>query len=539
MASGPAKTGRSRREKHLALNKIPNRLLLSDRDGLRPDAMGVRTLNGSDRASSGLAGLDEILGGGFVRGRLHLVEGRPGTGKTTLGMQFILAGRDQSETVLLVSMSETRAELQAIASAHGWSLDGIELCELVPPDFEGEGNRQTMFRPSEVELGETMRLLFDQIERIGPARIVLDSLSEMRLLAENPLRYRRQIFAFKHFLAGRRATVLALDDMMANSPDFQLHSIVQGVVTLEEMSLDYGSERRRLRVTKMRGVNFRGGYHDYAIRTGGLAAFPRLVGSERMGTLPQGVVCSGSPGLDALLGGGLRRGTSALLVGPAGCGKSSVALSVAYNAAKQGECAAVYAFDEGIESITTRASGLGMELGPLIASGNIDLHPVNPAEMSPGEFTALVCQGVSKRQVTVVVIDTLNGYLQAMPQERFLALEIHQLLSFLNQHGVLTILVMAQHGLVGAVEAPIDLSYLSDAVLLLRFFEAQGKVRKAISVMKKRVGAHEETIRELRLSAQGLQLGDPLADFQGIMSGIPTYVGSQAILSSPRDKNPP
>jgi circadian clock protein KaiC len=438
-------------------------------------------LSGSDRASSGLASLDEILGGGFVLGRLHLVEGRPGTGKTTLGMQFVLAGRDQNEKVLYVSMSETRDELHAVANAHGWSLEGVEMCELVPPDTDdGDGNRQTMFRPSEVELGETMRLLCNEIERIDPARIVLDSLSEMRLLAQNPLRYRRQIFALKHFLARRHATVLVLDDMSSNGHDLQLHSIVHGVLTLEELGLDYGAERRRMRVTKMRGVKYRGGYHDYAIRTGGLEVFPRLSASEHVGTLPEEVVRSGSEQLDALLGGGLRRGTSALLVGPAGCGKSSVSLSIAYHAAKEGECAAIYAFDEGSESIIERARGIGMELGPLLESGDIVMHQINPAEMSPGEFTALVCRGVMERNTTVVVIDSLNGYLQAMPQERFLALEIHQLLSYLNQQQVLTILVMAQHGLVGVVESPIDLSYLSDDVLLLRFFEAQGKVRKAI-----------------------------------------------------------
>ena len=493
-------------------------------------------MNGSDKASSGLAGLDDILGGGFVLGRLHLVEGKAGAGKTTLGMQFVLTGRDRGEKVLLVSMSESLNELQAVAAAHGWSLDGIEIYELVPPDAtEGDDNRQTMFRPSEVELGETMRLLCDEIERIDPARIVLDSLSEMRLLAQNPLRYRRQIFALKHFLRPRRATVLMIDDVTSEDHDLQLHSIVHGVVTLEELALDYGAERRRLRVTKLRGVKFRGGYHDYKIRTGGLEVFPRLLAAEHSGTLSKEVVCSGSDQLDALLGGGLRRGTSALLVGPAGSGKSSVALSIAYNAAKQGQCVAIYAFDEGTGSIIERASGIGMEVGPLIASGNIDLHQINPAEMSPGEFTALVCRGVTERNATVVVIDSLNGYLQAMPQERFLALEIHQLLSYLNQNGVLTILVMAQHGLVGVVESPIDLSYLSDAVVLLRFFEAQGKVRKAISVLKKRVGTHEDSIREFRLTAQGLEVGEPLIDFQGIMSGIPTYIGSQPILSSRGD----
>jgi circadian clock protein KaiC len=495
-------------------------------------------LSGSDRAPSGLAGLDDILGGGFVAGRLHLIEGKPGTGKTTLGMQFILAGRDRSERVLYVSMSETSGELQAVATAHGWSLEGIELCELVPPDIEGEGNRQTMFRSSEVELGETMRLLFERIERTNPERVVIDSLSEMQLLAQSPLRYRRQMFALKYFLAQRDATVLVLDDMTSSNHDLQLHSIAHGVVTLEELGRDYGAERRRLRVTKMRGVRFRGGYHDFAIRTGGLEIYPRLVASKQTRTPPKEIVHSGSEQLDALLGGGLRRGTSALLIGPAGSGKSSVALCIAYNAARQGQRVALYAFDESAESIEERASGLGMEIGPLLASRTIDLREIDPTEMSPGEFTALVCRDVAERNTRIVIIDSLNGYLQAMPQERFLPLEIHQLLTQLNRQGVLTILVMAQHGLVGAVESPLDLSYLSDAVLLLRFFEAQGKVRKAISVLKKRVGTHEDTIRELRLSAKGLQVGEPLTDFQGVMSGIPTYVGSQPMIKAASNEKP-
>jgi len=491
-------------------------------------------LSSSEKASSGLEGLDEILGGGFARGRLHLIEGPPGTGKTTLALQFVLAGRDRSESVLYVSMSETRDELLTVAAAHGWSLEGIELLELVPPENEGDAHRQTMFHTSEVELGETMRLLLDRIERINPARIVVDSLSEMRLLAQNPLRYRREIFAFKHFLGQRHATVLMLDDTAANSPDLQLHSIVHGVVALEEVVLEYGADRRRLRVKKMRGVKFRGGYHDYIIRTGGLEIFPRLEPVVSARVLPTEIVCSGSAALDALLGGGLRRGTSALLVGPAGSGKSSVALSIAHKAAQQGDCAAIYAFDESTESIMERARGLGMEIDVLITERAIDLHEINPAEMSPGEFTATVCRGVVERNARIVVIDSLNGYLQAMPEERFLALEIHQLLSYLNQRGVLTILVMAQHGLVGEVASPIDLSYLSDTVLMLRFFEAQGEVRKAISVLKKRVGTHEHTIREFRLGAQGLMVGEPLADFQGIMTGIPTYLGGQAMIKPAR-----
>jgi circadian clock protein KaiC len=487
--------------------------------------------SGGERASSGVAGLDDILVGGFIRGHLHLVQGRSGTGKTTLGLQFVLAGRDQGEKVLYVAMSETCDELRLVADSHGWSLDGIEVSELTPPGAEeGDGNRQTVFHPSEVELGETMRLLFEQIERVDPERVVIDSLTEMRLLTQNPLRYRRQVLALKYFLARRHSTVLVLDDTAADGQDQQLQSIAHAVVCLEQWVLDYGAERRRLRVPKMRGVSFRGGYHDYAIRTGGLEVFPRLVAAEYRQTLPKDVIRSGSEILDALLGGGLRRGTSALLVGPAGSGKSSIALTIAVNTARQGERAALYIFDEGSQSIEARASGLGMEIGPLMSSGVMELHQVDPAEMPPGEFTALVRRGVDERNVKIVVIDSLNGYLQAMPQERFLALELHQLLTYLNQLGILTLLVLAQHGLVGAVQPPVDLSYLSDAVLLLRYFEGEGRIRKAISVVKKRIGAHENTIREFQLSARGLELGEPLTDFQGIMSGVPTYLGSHGMM---------
>jgi circadian clock protein KaiC len=491
---------------------------------------------GGERASSGVMGLDDVLAGGFVRGHLHLVEGRSGTGKTTLGLQFGLAGRDRDERVLYVSMSETRDELQEVAESHGWSIDGIAITELEPPDTEeGDDNRQTVFRSSEVELGETMRLLFDQIDRVNPQRIIIDSLAEMRLLAQSPLRYRRQILALKYFLARRHSTVLMLDDIASDGPDLQLHSLAHAVVTLEQLALDYGAERRRLRVIKIRGAKFRGGYHDYAIRTGGLEVFPRLIAAEHRQTLPKDIIRSGSEALDTLLGGGFRRGTSALLIGPAGTGKSSVALSIARYAATQGERAGLYIFDEGRQSIEERASGLGMEIGSLMSAGRIELHQIDPAEMSPGEFTALVRRGVEEKSNKVVVIDSLNGYLQAMPEDRYLALELHQLLTYLNQQGALTILVLAQHGLVGTVEPPVDLSYLSDAVVLLRYFEGQGRIRKAISIVKKRIGAHENTIRELQLSARGLELGEPLTDFQGIMSGVPTYLGSQAMMRSPNE----
>jgi circadian clock protein KaiC len=491
---------------------------------------GDGLMSGEGRASSGLAPLDDILDGGFVEHRLHLVEGEPGTGKTTLGLQFLLAGRRQSETVLYITLSETADELAAAARAHNWSLDGVDIFELKPPDGELSEGGQTMFHSSEVELGETMRLLLGEIERLKPARIVLDSLSEVRVLAQSALRYRRQILALKQFLARRKATVLMLDDMTSETHDLQLHSIAHGVLTLEQLALDYGAERRRLRVKKMRGVRFRGGYHDYIIRTGGLDVFPRLVADEFQGRSAKETVRSISPQLDEMLGGGLRRGTSTLLVGPAGSGKSSVERSYLVAAARRGEYAALFAFDESVGSIVDRSAGLGMAIESFVDSGIITLEQINPAEMSPGEFTQLVRRTAAEKKAKVVIIDTLNGLLNAMPDERHIILQVHELLTFLNQAGILTILIVAQHGMVGTMQNPLDLSYISDTVLLLRFFEAHGQIRKAISVMKKRVGSHQSSIREFRLSNAGLEVGQPLSEFQGIMTGVPTYAGPQPML---------
>jgi circadian clock protein KaiC len=485
----------------------------------------------SERASSGIPQLDDILAGGFVRRRIHLIEGTPGTGKTTLGLQFLLAGRAAGEKSLYVSLSETADELAATAETHGWNLDGIEIFELIPPEsgLLGEGG-QTLFHPSEVELGETMALLIQHTERLKPVRVVLDSLSEIRLLAQSALRYRRQILALKQYLARQGATVLMLDDMTSETHDLQLHSIAHGVITLEQLAIDYGTERRRMRVTKMRGVKFRGGYHDYSIKTGGLDIFPRLVAAEHAGNAPKDIVKSVSPELDDMLGGGVRRGTSVLLTGPAGSGKSSIAISYLLAAAKRGEHAALFAFDETAGSIRDRSAGLGMAIEPFIEKGLINLEAINPAEMSPGEFTQIVRETVQQRHTKLVVIDTLNGLLNAMPEERHLILQVHELLTYLNEAGVLTILIVAQHGLLGSIQSPIDLSYISDTVLFLRFFEAGGEIRKAISVVKKRVGSHQASIREFRLSDKGLQVGEPLTGFEGIMTGVPNYTGPRRML---------
>jgi circadian clock protein KaiC len=488
-------------------------------------------MTADERASSGIADLDDILAGGFVRHRIHLIEGTPGTGKTTLGLQFLLAGREAGEKTVYITLSETAEELRSTAQAHGWSFDGIHVFELMPPETDPSGDAgQTMFHPSEVELGETMRVLFQEIERSKPARIVVDSLSEVRLLAQSALRYRRQILALKQFLARRSTTVLMLDDMTSETHDLQLHSIAHGVITLEQRALDYGAERRRLRVTKMRGVRFRGGYHDYTIRTGGIEVFPRLIAAEHGATFKKEVVRSVSPELDEMLGGGIHRGTSTLLIGPAGSGKSSVAMSYLVAAAKRGEHGALFAFDESAQSIRDRSAGLGMAIEPFVVEGRILLEPINPAEMSPGEFTQRARRTVEENDSKVVVIDTLNGLLNAMPEERHLILQVHELLTFLSQAGVLTILVIAQHGMLGQMHNPLDLSYISDTVLLLRFFEARGEIRKAISVIKKRVGSHQSSIREFRLSGKGLQVGEPLTEFQGIMTGVPSYAGPGAML---------
>jgi circadian clock protein KaiC len=406
-------------------------------------------------------------------------------------------------------------------------LDDISLFELVLPEAALDPEKElTLFHPAELELSETSKMIFDRVTEIDPSRVVFDSLSEMRLLAQNSLRYRRQILALKHFFACRRCTVLLLDDLSSNETDLQLHSIAHGVIALQQLTLDYGAERRRMRVKKMRGIKFRGGYHDFIIETGGIKVFPRLVAAEHHNAFLGDLTTSGVAELDTLLGGGLERGTSVLLVGGAGVGKSSIAVTYAVGAAQRGERVAMFAFDEGLGTLFARAAGLGVNLQEYVDQDLITVRQIDPAEMSPGEFTQLVRDAVEQRNIRVVLIDSLNGYLNAMPDERFLVLQMHELLSFLNQLGVLTIMVLAQHGMVGHMQTPIDLSYLSDAVIMLRYFEAEGRVRRALSVVKKRSGSHENAIREFQLTADGLKVGPPLTEFSGILTGTPTYVGS-------------
>jgi circadian clock protein KaiC len=484
-----------------------------------------------DRTSTGSIGLDNILGGGFDANRLYLVEGRPGTGKTTLALQFLMEGARRGETVLYVSLSETEQELRIVAERHGWSLDGVTVFELVPPETTLDPERElTVLHPAEMELSETTKLVIDRITELNPSRVVFDSLSEVRLLAQSPLRYRRQILALKHFFSGRQCTVILLDDLSSTQNDLQLHSIAHGVIMLEQTAIDYGSERRRLRVVKMRGIPYRGGFHDFTIKRGGLEIYPRLVAAEHHKAFPVELTSSGNTGLDTLLGGGLERGTNALLIGGAGVGKSSLALTYAMAAAGRGEHVTVYAFDEGLGTIEARCSALGLPLKATIDSGFLRIQQIDPAEMSPGEFAHTVRRDVEEHGARMVVIDSLNGYLNAMPDERFLILQMHELLSYLGQLGVLTILILAQHGLVGPLQTPLDISYLSDAVLMLRYFEARGVVRRALSVVKKRSGQHEHTIREFKLGEGGVSVGPPLTEFDGIFSGTPHYTGGHAPL---------
>ena len=486
-----------------------------------------------ERISTGMSGLDDILGGGFDPNRLYLVEGTPGSGKTTLALQFLLEGVKHGEKVLYITLSESESELRLVATRHGWPLDGVPIFQLVPPEAShGPDHEVTLFHPSELELGETTKLIFEQVRQNEPVRVVFDSLSEMRLLAQSSLRYRRQILALKHFFAGRKCTVLLLDDLSSHADDLQLHSIAHGVILLEQLALEYGAERRRLRVTKMRGIAFRGGYHDFIIERGGLSIFPRLIAAEHHKEFHGDPISSGSEGLDALLGGGIHRGTSALFIGGAGVGKSTVALSYAVAAAARGEYAILFAFDEGLGTIFARADSLGIALRTHVDSGRLAIQQIDPAEMSPGEFAALVRDAVEKRNARVVVIDSLNGYLNAMPNEKFLILQMHELLSYLNQLGVVTLLVLAQHGLMGPMQSPLDISYLSDTVIMLRYFEADGTVRRALSVVKKRSGAHEYAIREFLLAQGGLQVGPPLKQFRGIFTGTPNYLGEEKPLMS-------
>ncbi len=501
--------------------------VLSDSNWIREGSLVATDSDAlSARAALGIEGLDDIMSGGLTRSRLFLLEGSPGTGKTTVACQFLLAGAQAGERGLYITLSETEDELRAGAASHGWSLDGFDIFELIPPEsLLDEDQQQSLLYSSDLELGETTKRILDAVERLKPHRIVLDSLSEIRLLAQSSLRYRRQILALKHFFARHGATVLLLDDLTAEAEDRTMHSIAHAVIRLEELSPEYGSERRRLKVQKYRGLRYRGGYHDFVLDTGGVRVFPRLVSAEHRRDIKREILQSESSELNALLGGGVERGSSVLILGPAGTGKSLLALTFILGGIRRGERAAMFVFDEELGLLFDRAEQLGFDLRSLVESDQLIVEQIDAAEMSPGEFSQRVRRCIEEFDAKTVVIDSLNGFQAAMPEEQALILHMHELLQFLNRNGASTFLTVAQHGLVGDMKSPVDVTYLADTVVLLRYFEAMGRVRRAISVVKKRTGMHEDTIREYRIGKNGLTIGEPLTNFHGVLRGTPMMTG--------------
>jgi circadian clock protein KaiC len=501
---------------------------------VREGRNGEQAPSPGSNTSTGIEGLDDVLGGGLARDRAFLLEGNPGTGKTTIGLQFLLAGRQAGDRGLYITLSETEAELRTSARSHGWSLEGVEIFELLPPEsLLDENQQQSLLYSSDLELGETTKRIFEAFRQGTPQRVVLDSLSEIRLLAQSSLRYRRQILALKHFFSQQHTTVLLLDDLTTDVNDKTVHSVAHGVIRLEELAPDFGAERRRMRVIKYRGQRFRGGYHDFVIDTGGVRVFPRLVAAEHKTGFRLERITSESAQLNALLGGGVERGSSVLALGPAGSGKSILILTFIATAVKRGEKAALFLFDEEVGLLIERSKGLGLDIEQMLATGLLELQQVDAAELSPGEFSDRVRRAIA-RGARTVVIDSLNGYQAAMPQEQALILHMHELLQFANRQGVTTFLTVAQHGLIGEMKAPVDLTYLADTVILLRYFEALGLVRRAISVVKKRTSAHENTIREYVIDERGLTVGEPLTNFHGVLRGVPTLISDSGHLRESR-----
>lgn len=486
---------------------------------------------------TGTDGLDSIMGGGIDPGRVYLIEGTPGAGKTTLALSFLIEGARHGDATLYITLSESEDELRAVAANHGWSLDGIDIFELIDAaGLDGEVE-QSVLHPSELELGETIRAVMARVRALGPARVVFDSLSEIRLLAETPQRYRRQVLALKHFFGQQGCTVMILDDRssepLSAGGDVKLHSLAHGVVTLEQIALDYGAERRRLRVVKLRGNAFRGGYHDFTIQRGGIEVFPCLVASEHRTEFGHALVSTGNPGLDQMLGGGLSPGTNTLLIGPSGTGKTTTAMGALVASLRRGGRGAYFLFDEGLPTLMARSAALGMDLRPFVENGQLAIRQIDPAEMSPGEFAHRVRLSVERDRAQFLVIDSLNAYLQSMPGEKYLLLQMHELLTYLNQKGLITLMVLGQHGIIGQVTAAVDLSYLADCIVLLRYFEADGEVRKAISVVKTRTAAHESMIRELTISREGITISAPLRGMRGVLGGTPVWDGMHGALAAP------
>lgn len=486
-----------------------------------------KDMDEQEKAKTGISGLDEILAGGLSRGNVFLLEGSPGAGKTTISMQFLMAGAKQGESCLYITLSETEAELRHSAASHGWEFPPeITVFELLPPESLLSGDQQqSLLYSSDLELDEATKQIFAAVDKVKPKRIVLDSLSEIRLLAQSSLRYRRQILAIKHQFARLGATVLLLDDLTAESTDKTVHSVAHGVILLEELAPDFGSERRRVRIMKYRGNKYRGGFHDFTIETGGVVVFPRLVAAEHRSDQKRVQLSTGIAAFDGLLGGGVDTGTNTLILGPAGTGKSTIAITFAMAAIARGEKAAIFAFDEELGLLIQRMKGLGVDLQAARDSGALIIEQVDAAELSPGEFAHRVREAVDSKGIKTVIIDSLNGYQASMPQENSLILHMHELLQYLNRQGAATFMTVAQHGLVGDMQSPVDVTYLADTVILLRYFEAMGRIRRALSVIKKRSGFHETTIREFEVSHKGLKVGEPLSDFHGVLRGVPTYSG--------------